>query len=85
VRKTLERQNERLEEFTSVVSHDLRNPLNAAEIPLGVAQDECESAHLDAAADAVDRSQTLVEDLLTLARGEDTVTNTESVARTPIV
>jgi len=25
-RETLERQNDRLQEFTSVVSHDLRNP-----------------------------------------------------------
>lgn len=28
--RDLKRQNERLEEFTSVVSHDLRNPLNVA-------------------------------------------------------
>ncbi len=41
--RELERQNERLEEFTSVVSHDLRNPLNVAEGRLELAKEECES------------------------------------------
>ena len=64
----LERQNERLDQFASVVSHDLRNPLNVAQGWLELAQEECESTHLADVAQAHDRMEALIEDLLTLAR-----------------
>ena len=64
----LKRRNERLDEFTSIVSHDLRNPLGVAEGRLELARDDCNSEHLDDAADAVGRCQALISDLLTLAR-----------------
>jgi PAS domain S-box-containing protein len=78
--RELERQNERLEEFASVVSHDLRNPLQIAEGRLELARAECESVHLDKIADALARGQTLVEDLLTLARGGRTIGDLETVS-----
>ena len=78
--RELERQNDRLEEFASVVSHDLRNPLRTAAGRLELAQQECDSTHLDDIADALDRSQALIDDLLTLARGGDTVGSTEAVS-----
>lgn len=68
----LKRQNEQLEEFAGIVSHDLRNPLSVAEGRLELAREECESEHLDAVAGAHDRMGTLIDDLLKLAReGED--------------
>jgi PAS domain S-box-containing protein len=68
----LERQNERLEGFASVVSHDLRNPLNVAMGSLDLARTECDAAELDAVADAHDRMEALIADLLALARaGQD--------------
>ncbi|WP_241658345.1 PAS domain S-box protein [Halorubrum sp. BOL3-1] len=79
-KRDLKRQNERLEEFTSVVSHDLRNPLQIAIGRLELAQKECDSPHLDDIADALDRSQALIDDLLTLARGGNTVGSTETVS-----
>ncbi len=66
--RELEREVERLDEFTSVVSHDLRNPLNVAEGHLELAQEECESGHLDRVADAHDRMGELIDNLLDLAR-----------------
>lgn len=75
----LERQNARLEEFVSVVSHDLRNPLNVAEGRLELAQSECDSDHLEAVDRAHARMKTLIEDLLTLARGGETVTEHGSI------
>lgn len=67
-REELERQNERLEAFASVVSHDLRNPLNVASGRLELAQEQHDSQHLESVADAHDRMETLIEDILTLAR-----------------
>ncbi|MFB6091971.1 MAG: PAS domain S-box protein [Haloquadratum sp.] len=66
----LTRQNARLEQFASVVSHDLRNPLQVASGRLDLAADDCDSEHLEAVSRAHDRMESLIEDLLTLARGE---------------
>jgi PAS domain S-box-containing protein len=79
-RRELEHQNERLNEFASIVSHDLRSPLAVAEGQLELAQDTCENDHLARAADAIDRSQALIDDLLTLARQGEAVTEIEPVA-----
>jgi PAS domain S-box-containing protein len=80
-RDELRRRNERLDEFTGVVSHDLRNPLNVAQGRLDLAREECEGAHdnLDAVADAHDRMDALIEDLLVIARNGDDVTDPEPV------
>jgi PAS domain S-box-containing protein len=67
-RTDLRTRNERLAEFASIVSHDLRNPLNVAEGRLALAREECESAHLESAAEAHGRMRTLIDDLLALAR-----------------
>jgi PAS domain S-box-containing protein len=75
----LEHQNERLEEFASVVSHDVQNPLNVAQGRLGMAREECESPHLEDVADALDRIEALVTDLLDLARHGDTATDLTDV------
>ncbi|GAA0205738.1 hybrid sensor histidine kinase/response regulator [Halobaculum roseum] len=74
-RDELRRQNEGLEEFVSVVSHDLRNPLNVATGRLDLARDDCDSEHLDAVEHAHDRMEALIEDLLALAREDDTATD----------
>jgi len=79
-RRELEHQNERLNEFASIVSHDLRSPLTVAKGQLELAQDTCENNHLTRAADAIDRSQALIDDLLTLARQGQAVTEVEPVA-----
>ena len=66
--RQLERQNERLDRFTSVVSHDLRNPLNVAVGRAELARQECDSDHLAAVETAHARMHTLIGDLLQLAR-----------------
>jgi len=78
----LERQNERLDSFAGIVSHDLRNPLNVAQGRVDLAQMTTDDAdeHLDAAAAALDRIESIVEHTLTLAREGDTVGDPESVA-----
>ena len=78
--RRLKRQNDRLDQFASIVSHDLRNPLNVASGRLELTREECDSEHLDHIADALDRMETLIEDTLTLARDGKTVAETEPVA-----
>jgi PAS domain S-box-containing protein len=75
----LERQNDRLNEFTSVVSHDLRNPINVAQGYLDLAREECDSEHLDNVVQAHDRTETLLDDLLTLAQHGERVKERKTV------
>ncbi|UPV74385.1 PAS domain-containing protein [Halorussus limi] len=77
--RQLARQNERLEEFASVVSHDLRNPLNVALGRFDLLADEVESDHLAPIDRSLDRMDGLVEDLLTLARQGQVVDDPEPV------
>ncbi|MEF8778715.1 MAG: ATP-binding protein, partial [Natronomonas sp.] len=79
----LQRQRDRLDEFASVVSHDLRNPLSVIDGRLLLAQDECDSEHLDDIGTAVSRMETLIDDLLTLAREGEQVSETERIDLEP--
>ncbi|WP_424014533.1 GAF domain-containing sensor histidine kinase [Halorubrum xinjiangense] len=78
--ETLRRQNERLDEFASIVSHDLRNPLSVAEGYVDLARETGDVDHLEKAADAIDRMDEFVADLLSLARQGRSVGETESVS-----
>jgi len=69
----LERKNERLNQFVSIVSHDLRNPLNVASARLTLAREDCDSEHLEVVESAHDRIGTIIEDTLTLARQGESV------------
>ena len=76
-RKQREKQ---LERFASIVSHDLRNPLNVAQGRLELAREECDDDNLDHVARAHDRMIALIDDLLTLARGGDGIGELEPVS-----
>ena len=77
--RRLQHQNERLEAFASVVSHDLRNPLTVALSRIELAQQDSDQNHLDHAATALKRMDELIEDLLTLAREGEAVSDREAV------
>ena len=81
----LRRQIERLEEFSHIVSHDLRNPLNVAQGRLEIAQNEYDSPHLDTVIDALDRMEDIIEDTLMLARQGQSVDNMEPVEISDLV
>lgn len=78
--RELARQNERLEEFAGVISHDLRNPLNVAQGRIKLAREECENEHLEHVERAHERMAELIDDLLVLAREGRQATETEVVA-----
>jgi signal transduction histidine kinase len=81
----LARQNERLEEFASIIAHDLRNPLNVATGRIQSVRQQCEDEQLDSAATALDRMGQIVEETLKLARSGQVVADTESVHLREIV
>ncbi|WP_367176516.1 PAS domain S-box protein [Haloarcula rubripromontorii] len=72
-------QNERLESFASVVSHDLQGPLTVAQGHLELARQEVTDDRLDSIDSAHQRMQTLIDDILTLARDGREATTTEPV------
>ncbi|WP_435363838.1 PAS domain S-box protein [Haloarchaeobius sp. DYHT-AS-18] len=77
--RELERKNEHLEEFASVVSHDLRGPLTVAALHTELASDDCDTEHLAAIGRAHDRMESLIEDLLSLARQGQSIDETDDV------
>jgi len=79
--RELERRNDQLERFASVVSHDLRTPLSVASgrLELGREAVEDEDGDLEATAAALDRMESLIEDLLTLAQQGRAIDDTEPV------
>jgi two-component system OmpR family sensor kinase len=78
-RKQCERQSERIESLASVVSHDLRNPLNVALSSVELLEEESESPHLDRVRRSLSRICDIIDDLVTLARGSDPVANPSTV------
>jgi PAS domain S-box-containing protein len=78
--RELERQNDRLEEFASIVSHDLRNPLNVARGYVELAAETKSDEHFERVDDALERMHDIVEDVLTLARHGRSLESTERVS-----
>ena len=78
-RAALEEKNERLEEFTRVVSHDLRNPLTVLRAGLELAEESGEPEHFERAYRALDRMERMIEDLLTLSKQGETIAEPQAV------
>lgn len=71
----LERQNDRLKEFTDILSHDLRSPLNIVDGRLELARETGADEHFDVIAETTDRMERLVDDLLKIAHQGAVVTD----------
>ena len=75
----LAEQRNRLDEFAGIVSHDLRNPLNVAQGHLELAEETGADNHFEAVTAAHGRMERLVEEVLTLSRDGEMVSDTERV------
>ena len=77
--RELERQNQRLDKFASIVSHDLRNPLNVAMGHLEILESKIGERHdesIETVQRQLDRMGDIIDDSLSLARSGETVTET---------
>ena len=83
--RDLTKQKDRLDDFASLISHDLRNPLNVAGLRLDLARQEVENPHLADVEQALSRMEQLIDDLLVLARQGEAVGQRQPVQIDQIV
>jgi signal transduction histidine kinase len=69
-----------VDRLASVISHDLRNPLDVAKARVQAARETGDPEHFEHVARAHRRMERIIRDVLTLARGEGAITPSEDVA-----
>jgi PAS domain S-box-containing protein len=83
--RQLRSQKEQLDEFASVVSHDLRNPLNVAQARAELLANDCDSEHLPPIVESLDRMAEIITDTLILAREGQVVSDPEPIELVNII
>jgi len=67
-------------QVSSVISHDLRNPLDVATAHLQAARETGDPEHFDSVSSAHDRMERIIRDVLTLTRGDAVVDPSERIS-----
>jgi len=75
----VEQQNKRLEHVAKTISHDLRNPVNVASGFVDIAKEKEDFSKLDRVERAIDRIDEITDEVLTLARQEQSIGDREPV------
>jgi len=78
-REKLQRENERLERFVNIVSHDLRNPLTVIRGAFELIEESADISHAELGLRGVTRMENLISDLLTLAREGKRIDSSETI------
>lgn len=68
----LQEQRDQLQEYTSMLSHDLRNPLGVAKGYIDLAEETGDPADFQRVRDALEQMDALIDDVLMLTRGSET-------------
>ncbi|WP_135303046.1 sensor histidine kinase [Haloarcula amylovorans] len=95
-KQELKRQNSRLDQFASTLSHDLRNPLTVARghlellsAQLAALDEETDTAELQTHVEKVevshDRIESIIDDVLTLTREGESIEQTEEISLDAVV
>ena len=69
-----------VDQVSSVISHDLRNPLDVAKAHLRAAQETGDAEHFDAVANAHERMEQIIRDVLTITRDRTAVDPSDNVS-----
>jgi PAS domain S-box-containing protein len=83
--RQLERKNEQLEEFASLVSHDLKTPLSVASGNLHLARETGDEQYFEEIETALDRMETLIDEVLELAKQGEIVDDAAPVSLGPML
>ena len=75
----LRQERDRLDDFASVVSHDLRSPLSVASGYAELAADSGDPEHIERVKDAHERIEEIIEDILMLSREGRTIGEREPI------
>ena len=81
----LKEKNQRLESFVSIVSHDLRNPINVASGRLDLYKETGEEENLQVVEQSLDRMERMITDLLWLSREGKQIGKTSEVSLQNVV
>ena len=81
----LREKNERLDEFASIITHDLRNPLQVLRGSLDGAESTGEAIHFERGRRAIDRMESMISDVLALARQGERVDELDTVGLDEVV
>ncbi len=76
----LERQNEQLENFARVLSHDLQSPLNVAKGYTEILKEDLDRDELTEIAESLDRMDRMIQNTLKLAQQGNTMGEKESLS-----
>ena len=71
--------DERIERFTSIVSHELRSPIQTAKSGIDLAKTQCDSSYLDNVEKTIDQMDELIDNLLDDIKHGETAVEMEAV------
>ncbi|WP_222919362.1 PAS domain S-box protein [Natrinema sp. SYSU A 869] len=77
--RKLHERNERLDAFTRIVSHDLRNPLGVAQGYLELLEETGDPTYAEKTRNGLDRMESIIEDVLAIAREGEWAADTDPV------
>ncbi|MFC7072542.1 ATP-binding protein [Halovenus rubra] len=78
--RILRQKKDQLEQFTGIVAHDLRNPLNTVVSRLELARREPGAGHFEKIEDGLTRMEAMIDDLLTLSRAGKAIEDVTAVS-----
>jgi len=79
------RNDDRVERFSSIVSHELRSPLQTAKSGLDLAKTECDSHYLDNVAETIDQLDQLTDNLVDELKHDEIAVETGAVDLAAVV
>lgn len=74
------KQGAQVNRIASIISHDLRNPLDIANAHLRAARETGNQEHFDSLRESHDRMERIIRDVLTLARGKSALRITDDIS-----